>query len=92
MEIKYNYQPYELPKQGVFKIDDNIYGPNGWGYIESERLILGETKDHFVYELLATTQGEWVGDKVIYESFILPIGVHKSRFIKWSTNFQLSLF
>ena len=91
MYILYNFKKYDIPKRGVFSITTDEY-VNGWVCREEENLIIGETDDTFVTRLLKTGHGEWVGDVVIQTKYILPVGIHKSRLIKWLAGVQLTLF
>lgn len=68
----YNFHAYEFPKKGMF---------NGIGKQE-EHLIIGECDDLYVERLL--NSGHGIGDEVIEQKYILPIGLHKSRLINWS--------
>lgn len=82
--ILYNYVPYEQAKKGVFSITTDEYKlPGGWVLKEEERIIIGETDDCFVEKLLESGHGEWIGDKVVQLNYTLPVGIHKSRFVKW---------
>ena len=92
MKIEYGFIEYPEPKTGVFRIDTNQYQlPIGWIQREEEHLIIGECPDSYVYILLRSKQGEWIGEVVIEREFILPIGIHKSRFVKWVPT-QLTMF
>ena len=84
MSPLYNYKAYDLPKKAVFNITTDEYKlPGGWVQKQEEYIIIGETEDDFVYELRESGHGEWAGDKVIQINYILPLGIHKSRFVKW---------
>jgi hypothetical protein len=88
----YGFIKYDLPKFGVFNIDTNEYKlPGGWIQKETEFKIIGETEDTFVTRLQEGGHGEWVGDVVIEEKYVLPIGIHKTRFVRWIPG-QLSIF
>jgi hypothetical protein len=92
MEILYNYKAYDTPKKGVFNVETGEYKlPIGWLQKEVECIIIGETDLHYVEELLPSSHGEWVGDVVVEHKYILPIGLHKSRLVKWIDS-QLCLF
>ncbi len=90
MEILYDYLSYESPKIGLFKIHTGEWN-NGWLNNLVEYRIIGETEQEFIYKLLETGHGEWVGKEIIYHAYILPIGIHKTRLEYW-INCQLSLF
>ena len=92
MKTLYNFIKYDTPKVGVFTKETGEYkSPFGWVQTEEKISIIGETDTTYCYRLLETGHGEWVGEKVIHRKYILPIGVHKSRLIKWLP-VQLSLF
>ncbi len=89
--VLYNYQKYETEKKGIFRITTNQYKlPEGWVCKEEELTIIGETDDSYVEKLVPSESGEWVGDVVLSYNYILPIGVHKSRLVRW-THGQLTL-
>lgn len=84
LSILYNYIPYEVPKLGVFNITSGEYKlPNGWLLNQDEILIIGETDDCYIAKLQPASHGEWVGEEVKKIEYILPLGVHKSRLVKW---------
>lgn len=89
----YNFKKYSKPKKGIFRVlkTDGNYLDNGWETELLQYTIIGEDSTAYVYKLKESTQGKWVGNKVIKKTYILPIGLHKSNFIKWNTN-QLTLF
>jgi len=92
MKPLYNYQPYDHPKKGVFEIMTGEYQlPTGWLQKEEVFTIIGESDDTFVYQLKASGHGVWVGNKVIKKKYILPMGIHKSRLVKWISG-QLTMF
>lgn len=82
MKVLYNYKPYQFPMTGLFNITTDVYD-NGWKLSQEKKLIIGEDDDSYVYQLLNSGHGEWVGEKVIQHKYILPIGIHKSRLVKW---------
>lgn len=81
--IQYGYKAYAEPVAGLFGIDAGEWGVNGWVVRNDLITIIGETEDTYVYRLLETGHGEWVGEEVIEYEYVLPIGVHKSRLIRW---------
>jgi hypothetical protein len=92
MKILYNYKAYENPLYGIFSVEivPNEYKlPEGWLCEEREFRIIGECDDSYVTRLQETTGNEWGVE--VQDKFVLPIGIHKSRFIRWVSN-QLSLF
>lgn len=89
----YNFKKYSQPKKGIFCVlkTDGNYLHNGWEKEIKEYTIIGEDNTGYVYKLKESMQGKWIGNQVITKKYILPISLHKSSFIKWSTN-QLTLF
>jgi hypothetical protein len=93
-KILYNFKPYLNKRVGLFSLekDNGAYSlSSGWEKILKEEAIIGETKDTFVTELKPYTEGRWIGKKVVYKNYILPLGIHKTRLKKWCTG-QLELF
>lgn len=93
MEILYNFKAYPAPKKALFKVDTNKYIlPEGWIQKEELYTIIGETDDSYVYKLYKSEHGERnEKDKVVIKKYIMPLGVHKSRLVRW-TEGQLLLF
>jgi hypothetical protein len=91
METLNNFKKYSTPKLGIFNIDTNQY-KNGWVCEEQKHLIIGEDDYCFVTRLIKGGHGEWVGDVVIERKYILPIGIHKSRLVRWISGLQLEIF
>lgn len=82
MKILYDYKEYPQPKQGIFSLhkkDAKYILPDGWEQSKETLLIIGETKDHYITNLVS------------YENDLLPLGPHKSRLMKWVPT-QLNLF
>ncbi|MEO7176734.1 MAG: hypothetical protein ABIV51_12510 [Saprospiraceae bacterium] len=91
MKPLYNYKPYPSPKIGIFSVDTNKYQfPEGWVQRHERAVIIGEDDSCFVHRLKKSGHGEWVGEKVIKYKYILPIGYHKTRLVRWETG-QLEL-
>jgi hypothetical protein len=87
-----NYQPYEYKKKGLFNVCTGVYQlPEGWLQKQVEREIIGETRLFYVERLVDSSHGEWVGNEVIERKYTLPIGIHRSRLVKWIDN-QLEIF
>jgi hypothetical protein len=85
---------YPVPKKGVFSVckkDAQYILPDGWENELKEYTIIGEDDTEYVYMLQPFEYGLWVGNKVVNYKTILPMGVHKSRLVKWTSG-QLSLF
>ena len=90
--IIHNYRSYQNIRKGIFHIDINEYGPDGWIQKEKEYTIIGEDDESYVYELKKTECGYWNEKNEKWtEKYILPLGVHKSRLLKWKLQ-QLELF
>ena len=94
LPILCNFQKYTAPKKGIFA----VLKPNGkysceygWETELEECTIIGEDTTSYVYKLQPSEQGKWVGNNVIIQRFILPIGIHKSRLVRWTSG-QLALF
>jgi hypothetical protein len=92
--ILYGFKKYDLPRKGVFSVpkEDGGYSlPGGWEQELKEFLIIGEDNTSFVYRLQESEQGEWLGNRVVQSKVVLPIGVHKSRLVRWTSG-QLEIF
>lgn len=90
-EILYNYKQYSTPLIGIFNIDTNVYGDTGWIYKHQQHLIIGETDDCYIHTLKYSEISFWEDDKRWTEKSILPLGIHKTKFVKWISQ-QLDLF
>lgn len=89
--ILYNFIPYDTPRLATYEHHTNEYElPKGWLNEPKSVLVIGETKESFVTELKSSEHGEWTDRQVLYK-YILPLGFHKSRLIKWEET-QLTLF
>lgn len=89
--ILYNFVPYETPRLAIYNSPGETYElPRGWIDVPKTVLIIGETKDSYITELRPSEHGEWTEKRILYK-YILPLGFHKSRFIKWEET-QLKLF
>lgn len=94
LEIRGPYTPYEASKIGVFRVETGEYDLHGAGWIqvEEDSLIIGESEDCYINRLLETSDSWWEGDKIVTTpNYLVPFGIHKSRFVRWKTT-QLSLF
>lgn len=92
MKTLYNYQQYEQPRYGIFSVmkEPNEYKPpEGWLHEEREYRIIGECDDLYVTRLQETEGNVWGVE--VQERFILPVGLHKTRLLRWTSG-QLSLF
>jgi len=84
MQILYNYKPYAQPKPAIYNHDTNVYKlPDGWLMDQREATIIGETDDCYITRLQPSEHGEWINGEVVKFEYILPIGIHKSRFVRW---------
>jgi len=87
-----DYKAYDCPRKGIFNITTSEYRlPKGWVLKPTEHTIIGETDEHFITRLSTLEYGEWIGEEVVQRSEIVPIGVHKTRFVRWIDT-QLVLF
>jgi hypothetical protein len=90
----YQYEAYPEKRIGVFRVEkkpSEYRLPEGWVMVEEQRTIIGESNDCYVTRLLKSELGFWQGDEIVTEYSTLPLGLHKSRFVKWLP-VQLSLF
>ena len=86
------YIEYGIPRKGVFSVTTDEYRfPEGWVEKEEEGIIIGETDDCYVKRLINSGHGEWVDGQVIQRSYIVHVGYHKSRFVRWEST-QIELF
>ena len=89
--IIYEFIPYEFPRLAEYSFDINVYEyPKGWLTEPKQVLVIGEAKDSYTTELKSSSHGEW-DEKRILLKYILPLGFHKSRLIRW-VDTQLTLF
>ncbi|MCT4237821.1 hypothetical protein HZP42_15665 [Elizabethkingia anophelis] len=89
--MRYSFIPYDIPRLASYNHPTNEYDLNkGWLNEPKKVLVIGETKDSFITELRPSEHGEWTDLRILYK-YILLLGFHKSRFIKWEET-QLSLF
>jgi len=88
---RYGFEPYEIPRNGLFSVHTGIWqSSGGWENKNEAHLIIGETSDCYIYKLIPSEERRWKGSKVVRESFMLPIGLHKTRLIRWlPTQLQL---
>jgi len=89
-----NFKKYPTSRKGIFSVHDadGPYTlPTGWPKKTKEYAIIGEDADSFVYEIKALTYGEWRGNKVVPKKCTIPMGLHKSSLVCWSSG-QLTLF
>ena len=93
MDILYDFRKYDTPRFGVFKVHTGEYGINPTGWIDKDvkMKIIGEAGDNFIEYLKEGGHGEWIGTVVTQKKYILPIGPHKSRLVRWIDG-QLSIF
>lgn len=89
--VLYDFKPFEFPRMVTYNHPGNEYKlPIGWIDIPKSVFVIGETKDSFITELRLAEHGEWTDKRILYK-YILPLGFHKSRFVKWEET-QLRLF
>lgn len=91
-KVEFGFKEYAHPIRGLFRLETEEWkSPGGWVRKEEWLTIIGETKDSYDYKIIESEQGRWVGKKVIKRTYLLPVGVHKSRLITWEGK-QLQLF
>ena len=82
---------YKQHREGLFSIHSGKWGVNGWEDVEEVHAIIGETRDHYITKIIESSIPYW-DEMGRYEAHsCTPIGIHKSRFIRWMDT-QLSLF
>jgi hypothetical protein len=91
MEPGHNYKAFKNPRKAIYHQCTNVYGKKGWIQKEVETTVIGEDDHVYVERLKPGSHGEWVGEVVVQREYILAIGFHKSRFVKW-VDTQLELF
>lgn len=92
MKTLYGFKKYSFPKKAMFSVTTSEYNiQTGWIEKQVECIIIGETHDCYISKLIQSEHGIWVSKRVKKCEYILPIGYHKSRLIKWVNN-QLQLF
>jgi len=87
MPILYDFVKYDSPRKGLFRVEkhNGAYTlEGGWEFEEKELIIIGEIDINYVEKLVPYNENK---NKIC----LLPIGVHKSRLIKWC-NIQLTIF
>ena len=92
----HEFKKYDIPKVGFFRVEKpngKYILPGGWEQIVEKHLIIGEDDTTYINGLQPYEEGRWIGEEYVenYKQCILPIGIHKSRLIKWEPT-QLSLF
>lgn len=89
-DIKYIL--YDVPKDGLFRVETGEYDLNG-GWIRKEELmrIIGEDDTGFITEIRYSQLGIWDENGRRTIQCTIPVGVHKSRLVRWMPT-QLSLF
>jgi len=85
--ILYDFAKYDSPRKGLFRVEkyNGEYSSEGvWEIEEKELIIIGEIDINYVEKLVTYNENK-------NKTYLLPIGVHKSRLIKWC-NIQLTMF
>lgn len=65
---------YPFPKKAIFRVEcksGKYELPTGWRQVEEEYNVIGEDDTSYIYELRKS------------ESKVLPLGVHKSRLVRF---------
>lgn len=90
--ILYNFVAYDTPRLATYFHPGEEYDikKGGWQNIPKTILVIGEDEHCFITKLSPGEHGEWTDKRILYK-YILPIGFHKCRFIRWEET-QLSLF
>ncbi len=90
--ILYDYVPFDTPRLATYSSSGDEYDleKGGWVNFPKTVLVIGETKDSYITKLSDAEHGEWIDKRILYK-YILPLGFHKTRLIKWEDT-QLSLF
>lgn len=89
--ILYEYIAYEFPRLAEYRQETNVYEfPYGWITEAKQVLVIGETDTSFVTKLKHSEHGECDEKRILYK-YILPMGFHKTRFIRWFDT-QLTFF
>lgn len=90
--ILYDFVAYDFPKLATFNYPGNEYNlkKNGWQDFPKTVLVIGEDKNCYITNLCQSEHEEWNDKRILYK-YILPLGFHKSRFIRWEDT-QLTLF
>lgn len=90
--ILYNFVAYDTPRLATYSSPGNEYDlkKGGWQNILKTVLVIGEAEHCFITKLSPSEHGEWTDKRILYK-YILPLGFHKSRLVKWEET-QLSLF
>lgn len=78
---------YDTPKIGVFSVemdppkwDDALME---WKHREISETIIGENEYWYVSKTKLSSHGVWIGNIVFTKYYILEIGIHKTRLVKW---------
>jgi hypothetical protein len=88
MKTPDNYKPYPKPRTALFiqngdnYVKDTKTGTYGWEKIEKEVMVIGED-DYFFITVLKEHRVCDTEDPEYGKIVLLPLGFHKSRFIKW---------
>lgn len=82
---------YRQAKTGVFLVETNKYDIKvGWIRKEEEYSIIGENDEIYITRFLNSGYEVWEGTGKQQVNYTLPIGIHKTRFVRWK-NIQLHL-
>lgn len=88
MKVECSFKTYSNPKKALYYQTGNEYVKNpvtglfGWSRIAVETLVIGEDDTSYIYDLKEYKNCDtW--DKNYGKTFVLPLGFHKSRLIKW---------
>lgn len=84
---------YPHKKDGLFSIHSGEWDKvnNQWENVETAHTIIGETADIYITRFSDSSTPYWDEMGRYEASYCLPLGIHKSRLIRWKET-QLSLF
>lgn len=92
--VEYGYKEYATPRRAIFSVEKaNGRYILGSGYEQElvEETIIGEDSTAFVTKIIESSHGRWIGNKVVSKTYLLPVGIHKTRLVQWLDG-QLNLF
>jgi hypothetical protein len=94
MKVAWPIVLYPYPQKGIFRVprpSGEYKIPEGLLQDEKEFIIIGEDDHCYIQEIKEFECGYYEGDVVVKKKSLLPMGVHKSRLVRWTTNVQLTI-
>lgn len=83
------FKAFEIPKKCIYNLDANKYLlGTGWLQVEKETTVIGEDRDSYIEELRPVSDPNKYSNK---KKYLLPLGFHKSRLIRWLPT-QIEMF